>query len=184
MVDVGQPSLPPQVLTGLWTADDRRLGLGYEDQTVQIYGIVEFLALVIRWPLLSLLFKVSFLYISGEEIAQIMVHRLSCFMTKRTQTCHVEGNLEILSKNYHVSSFLYLETKQQTASMSFSWIVVFLQFIYPCRTTGRWSRGRVAMFFCWFPKPQGEISPLSSEQIWVVWVALGDEIAHNMGIPI
>lgn len=48
MVDVGQPSLPPQVLTGLWTADDRRLGLGYEDQTVQIYGIVEFLALVIR----------------------------------------------------------------------------------------------------------------------------------------
>ena len=83
VVDVGQPSLPPQVLTGLWTADDRRLGLGCEDQTVQIYGIVEFLALVIRWPLLSLLFKVSFLYISGAD-RRIMVHQLSCFMTKRT----------------------------------------------------------------------------------------------------
>ena len=45
VVDVGEPLLPPQVLTGLWTADDRRLGLGSEDQTVQIYGIVEFL-----WP--------------------------------------------------------------------------------------------------------------------------------------
>lgn len=105
MVDVGQPLFPPQVLTGLWTADDRRLGLGCEDQTVQIYGIVEFLALVIRWPLLSLLYIRWVFYTSqAKKIAQIMVHRLSCFMTKRTQTCHVEGNLEILRKS--TTSFL------------------------------------------------------------------------------
>ena len=47
MVDVGQPLFLPQVLTGLWIADDRRLGLGCEDQRVQTHGIVEFFGLVI-----------------------------------------------------------------------------------------------------------------------------------------